>query len=61
MRETNLIRRRAAAKLLKVHPLTLKRWEASGRLTPVRHVPGGHVYYDKDQLAQLDHTLQEIK
>lgn len=61
MKESNLIKRRAAASLLKVHFLTLKRWESLGRLTPIRLIPNGHVYYDKEQLMQLDPTLKEGK
>lgn len=40
-------------KLLGVHPDTLRRWEKSGRLVPVRYSKGGHRRYPVERIMQM--------
>ena len=42
-----------AAKLLGVHPDTLRRWEKAGKLSPIRFVSRGHRRYRSDELMDL--------
>lgn len=42
-----------AAKLLGVHPDTLRRWEKAGKLSPIRFVNRGHRRYRSDEIMDL--------
>jgi excisionase family DNA binding protein len=42
-----------AAKLLGVHPDTLRRWEKAGKLSPIRFVKRGHRRYRSDEIMDL--------
>ncbi len=49
----DLIRIGAAARLLGVTPQTLRKWESTGYLVPLRKTPGGTRYYSQAQLLGL--------
>ena len=48
--QSDLIRIGTAARLLGVTPQTLRKWEDTGYLVPVRKSPGGTRYYSANQL-----------
>ena len=48
--QSDLIRIGAAARLLGVTPQTLRKWETTGHLVPVRKSAGGTRYYSANQL-----------
>ena len=50
MQQSDLIRIGPAARLLGVTPQTLRKWEATGYLVPVRKGAGGTRYYSASQL-----------
>jgi excisionase family DNA binding protein len=50
MEKDNLISISEAAKLLRVSVMTLRRWDESGRLSPVRKQPKGYRYYRKEDI-----------
>jgi predicted site-specific integrase-resolvase len=47
-----------AARAVGMHPATLQRWAAAGRLTPTEETIGGHLRWDVDQLRE---QVQRIK
>ena len=51
---SDLIRIGPAARILGVTPQTLRKWEASGQLLPVRKGPGGTRYYSASELVGAD-------
>lgn len=50
MKNDDLISISAAAKLLKVSIMTLRRWDESGRLLSIRKQPKGYRYYKKEDI-----------
>ncbi len=52
---TDLVSVGAAAQMIGVHPDTIKRWEASGRLSSFR-LPNGHRRYNRADVAALLNT-----
>ena len=48
--QSDLIRIGAAARILGVTPQTLRKWESTGYLAPLRKSPGGTRYYSAGQL-----------
>ena len=50
VQQSDLIRIGAAARLLGVTPQTLRKWEATGHLVPVRKSVGGTRYYSANRL-----------
>ena len=51
--QSDLIRIGAAARILGVTPQTLRKWESTGYLAPLRKSPGGTRYYSAGQLLGL--------
>jgi excisionase family DNA binding protein len=47
-----LIRLAEGAGLVRMHPRTLRRWIAQGRLTGWR-MPSGHIHVDRDEVLKL--------
>lgn len=47
MENNDLIPISEASRLLRVSIMTLRRWDESGRLSPIRNQPGGNRYYRK--------------
>ena len=56
--QSDLIRIGAAARLLGVTPQTLRQWETTGHLVPVRKGAGGTRYYSASQL--LGHQTDDL-
>lgn len=48
----NLIRLSEGAALVRMHPRTLRRWIAQGRLTGWR-MPSGHIHVDQREILRL--------
>lgn len=48
-----------AAELLGVNPMTLRRWDAQGKLKAFRHPISGFRLYKKEHLVQILATLNE--
>ncbi len=57
MKNDNLITIGEAAKILNVTLMTLRRWDESGKLAPVRKTPGGHRYYRKIDVEVLSSEM----
>ena len=49
-----------AAKMLGVHPATLRNWDRSGKLVPLRHPVNGYRLYSMDELQQFSDVLTAI-
>jgi excisionase family DNA binding protein len=56
LRNNNLVPISEAAKYLGVNVMTLRRWDASGKL-PALKSPGGHRYYHRDTLERYNAEL----
>lgn len=50
MKNKDLLSISEAAKILGVSIMTLRRWDESGRLLPIRKQPGGYRYYKKEDI-----------
>lgn len=53
MTEIKLLNIKQAAQLLGITPLTLRRWDKSGRLKAIRIGSGKHRRYEENQLLDL--------
>lgn len=60
MENDNLIPIGEAAKILNISLMTLRRWDESGRLTPVRKTPTGDRYYRKIDIEVLTSELFKL-
>lgn len=49
--------KQVAAKMLGVHPETLVRWAADGKMRSIKNPINGHVYYRKDD---IDKKMAEL-
>lgn len=60
MEKRNLISIGAAAKLIGVSIMTLRRWDESGRLAPIRKNSKGHRYYRWEDIEILNSELFQM-
>lgn len=52
------LRTRVAAKILKVHPNTLRKWEVKGKLKAIRHPLHGYRLYIKKDIEEMMNALE---
>ena len=52
------LRIQEAAEVLGVNPMTLRRWDSSGKLPALRHPISGYRLYSKPDLEAILQTLQ---
>jgi len=59
--ETKMLTISQAARLLGVHPDTLRRWEKAGKIASIRFMKRGHRRYSVDEIMKLikDSTQQK--
>ena len=59
MKDSTIVTVKEAAKILGVHPTTLRRWDKSGKLRAIRHRFNNYRLYKKSEIKKIITEIQK--